>query len=166
MPKRMTDSFEFRLAALRPAPAAVGQASFYYRAGQVSQERAVRRWQFVAAAAAILMTATVGLCGWRVAEAEARVADAEAKRVLPTVVAVPAEIPPTLPPLSASADDDLRPYAPPMMPPKLEAGPTSGEVASSLELRRNILTAGVSYLDAQPKRTQSHFPESSGVPKR
>ena len=44
--------------------------------------------------------------------------------------------------------------------------PTSGEIASSLELRRNILTAGVSYLDAQPKRTQSRFPESSGGPER
>ena len=159
MSDQMTDSFEFKLAALRPAPAGVGQASFYYRAGQVSQERAVRRWQFVAAAAAILMTATVGLCSWRIAEAEARVAEAEAKRVPPTVV-VPTEIPPVVPPLSASADEDLRPYAPPMVPPRPEAGPTSGEVASSLELRRNILTAGVSYLDAQPKRT--HFPESSG----
>ena len=164
MSDRMTDSFEFKLAALRPAPAGIGQASFYYRAGQVSQTRAVRRWQLVAAAAAILMTATVGLCGWRIAEAEARVADAEAKRVPPTVVST--EIPPAVPPLSASVDEDLRPYAPPMVPPKPEVGPTSGEVASSLELRRNILTAGVSYLDAQPKRIQSRFPESSGGAER
>ena len=166
MPDRMTDSFEFKLAALRPAPAGVGQASFYYRAGQVSQERAVRRWQFIAAGAAILMTATVGLCGWRIADAEARVTEAEAKRVPPMVVSVPAEISPAVPPLNASADEDLRPYAPPMVPPRPEAGPTSGEIASSLELRRNILTAGVSYLDAQPKRIQSRFPESSGGPER
>ncbi len=166
MPNRMTDSFEFKLAALRPAPAGIGQASFYFRAGQVSQERAVRRWQFLAAGAALLLTATVGLCGWRIADAEARVTEAEAKRVPPMVAAVPEEISPVVPSQSASTDEDLRPYAPPMVPPRPEAGPTSGEVASSLELRRNILTAGVSYLDAQPKRTQSRFPESSGETER
>ncbi len=143
----LTDSFEHRLAALRPAPADVGQANFYFRAGQVSRDRRVRTWQIITGCTVAVLLATVGIFGWRLHEAETRVAEAERKQVPvpPTVRAV--EIP-ILPP---SADEDLRPYSPPMVPRAAERGPTPGEIASSLELRRNILTAGMSYLDAQQK---------------
>ncbi len=151
MPHRMTDSFEGSLAALRPAPAGVGQASFYFRAGQVSREHAVHVWQIVAGIAAVLLLTTVGICGWRIADAEARVAEAEAKRLPPTVIPVPAEMPIAQFPPNASADEDVRPYSPPLVPPAAEDGMTPGEIASALELRRSILTAGVSYLDAQPR---------------
>ncbi len=152
MPNRMTDSFEGNLAALRPA-AGVGQASFYYRAGQVSRERAVRTWRLLGGVAIALLLVTVGICAWRIRDAELRIADAEAKRIPTAAVAVPPE-PIPLPP-SPSADEDLRPYAPPMSPPDADDDMTPGEVASTLELRRNILTAGLSYLDAQPKRSQT-----------
>ena len=142
----LTDSFEHRLAALRPAPADVGQANFYFRAGQVSRDRQVRTWQILTGCTVAVLLATVGMFGWRVHEAEMRIAEAEMKPV-PTPAVRPVEIP-ILPP---STDEDLRPYSPPMVPRATEPGPTPGEIASSLELRRNILTAGMSYLDAQQK---------------
>ena len=151
MPNPMTDSFEGSLAALRPAPAGVGQASFYYRAGQVSRERAVRTWRLVGSTALALTLATAGFSAWRIHDAETRLAAAEA-RPIPTASAAPLE--PALPPLppSPSADEDLRPFSAPMVPPDAEDDMTPSEGASTLELRRNILTAGVTYLDAQSNR--------------
>ena len=151
MPHGLTDSFEGSLAALRPTPAGVGQASFYYRAGQVSRERAVRTWRLVGSAAVALTLATVVFSAWRIHDAETRLAVADA-RPIPTASAAPAE--PALPPLppSPSADEDLRPFSAPMVPPDAEDEMTPSEVAGTLELRRNILTAGVTYLDAQQRR--------------
>ena len=147
MPDLLTDSFEHRLAALRPAPADVGQANFYFRAGQVSRDRQVRTWQILTGGTVAVLLITMGVFGWRVHEAEARLAEVEMKQVSPTSTARTVETPASQP----IADDDLRPYSPPMVPRAAERGPTPDEIASSLELRRNILTAGVSYLDAQQK---------------
>ena len=149
MPNRMTDSFEGNLAALRPA-AGVGQASFYYRAGQVSKERAVRTWRLLAGSAIALLLVALGICAWSLRDAEIRIAEAEAKRIPTATIAVSPEPLPI--PISPSADEDLRPYAAPMSLAEPVDDMTPGEVASTLELRRNILTAGLSYLDAQPKR--------------
>ena len=154
MRDRMMDSLEHRLAALRPAPAGVGQASFYFRAGQVSRQRAMRTWQAIAGVAVALSLVALGTAGWRIQAAEARLAEAEARRPAVVVVA-PVEPPTPYPPPSASAEEDLRPYSPPVAPCAPEDAPGPGEVASTLELRRSILTAGVSYLDAQPKQTRS-----------
>ena len=143
----LTDSFEHRLATLRPAPADVGQANFYFRAGQVSRDRQVRTWQIITGCMVAVLLATVGIFGWRLHEAEARIAEADIKRASPSPTFRPLETP-VLPP---SVEEDLRPYSPPMVPRATEPGPTPSEIASSLELRRNILTAGLSYLDAQQK---------------
>ena len=143
----LADSFEHRLAALRPAPADVGQANFYFHAGQVSRDRQVRTWQILTGCTVAVLLLTVGLLGWRLHDAETRIAEVDMKRASP---------PPTFRPLETSVlppsvEEDLRPYSPPMVPRATEPSPTPGEIASSLELRRNILTAGMSYLDAQQK---------------
>ena len=147
----MTDSFEGDLAALRPLPAA-GQASFYFRAGQVSRERSVRTWQRVAGGALALLLGTVGASLWRISEAEARASAAEALRVShPVVVRIPAEVPAPLP-SPQSIEEDSRPYAPPMSPRAPDSEPTADEMAATLELRKNILTAGTTYLDSQSRK--------------
>ena len=155
MPNGMTDSFEGNLAALRPAPATVNQASFYFRAGQVSRDRAVGTWQRIGGASMLLLFATVGVSFWRITEAEARATEAEAKRSQPPLI-IPAPsveaVVPSPAPSPVFVDDDQRPYAPPMTPREPETSPTPSEVATTLELRRNILTAGTTYLDAQTKR--------------
>lgn len=149
MPSILTDSFEHRLAALRPAPAGVAQANFYFRAGQVSRDRRVRTWQIVTGCTVAALLATVGMFGCRLHEAETRIAEGEMKQVPAPSTVHPLEIPTVI--LPPSTDEDLRPYSPPMVPRATERGPTPGEIASSLELRGNILTAGMSYLDAQQK---------------
>ncbi len=155
MPNRVTDSFEIDLAALRPAPARVNQASFYFRAGQASRDRAVRTWQGLGGAALALMLAAVGLSYWRIADAEVRVAEAEARRTQnPVVVQAPVEVPAVPIPSPILIEEDSRPYAPPMAPPIEASDPTTAEVAATLELRRNILTAGTTYLDAQSRNSR------------
>ena len=148
----MTDSFEGDLAALRPLPAA-GQASFYFRAGQVSRERSVRTWQRVAGGALALLLGTVGASFWRIADAEERASEAEAQRVRnPVVVRVPEELAPS--PSPQLIEEDSRPYAPPMSPRVPDSDPTAAEMAATLELRKNILTAGTTYLDSQSRKTR------------
>jgi hypothetical protein len=149
----MTDSFESDLAELRPTPASADRASFYFRAGQASRDRSVHTWQGVASAALVVLFAAAGVGYWRIADAEARVAEAEARRTQnPIVVQVPAEVPQTPAPSPILIEEDSRPYAPPMAPHPDADDPSAAEVAATLELRRNILTAGTTYLDAQSKR--------------
>ena len=144
----MTDSFEGRLAALHPAPPSVDRSSFYFRAGQASRDRSVRTWQCIAGSALALMVAAVGLSFWRIAEVEA-------ERVShPVIVRLPAEPPPTPAPSPSFVEEDTRPYAPPMASPLGADDPTAAEVAATLELRRNILTAGTTYLDAQSRNAR------------
>ena len=148
MPNRVTDSFEIDLAALRPAPARANQASFYFRAGQASRDRAVRTWQCLGGTALALMLAVVGLSFWRISEVEAE------RLSHPVIVRLPAEPPPAPAPGPILVEEDTRPYAPPMAPPIEASDPTAAEVAATLELRRNILTAGTTYLDAQSRNAR------------
>jgi len=151
----MTDSFEGNLAALRPAPASVDRASFYFRAGQASRDPRVRIWQCIAGSALALLIATVCVGFGRFADAEARATEAEAQRTRnPIVIRVPAEVPPAPSPNPIDSEDDDRPYAPPMSPGVPESEPTAAELAATLELRRNILTAGTTYLDSQSRKTR------------
>ena len=155
MSNRVTDSFERDLAALHPAPASANQASFYFRAGQASRDRAVRTWQCIGGAALALMVAAVGLSFWRIADPEARVAETDAVRIPnPVIVPAPADLPSAPQPSPSFADEDTRPYAPPMTPRAIESDPTAAELAATLELRRNILTAGTTYLDAQSRNAR------------
>ena len=147
----MTDSFEGDLAALRPVPAA-GQASFYFRAGQVSRDRAIRMWRCVAGATLALLLGTVGASFWRISDAEDRASEVMAQRVSnPVIVHVPV-MPVAPPPSPQLIEEDTRPYAPPMSPRVPDSEPTAEEMAATLELRKNILTAGTTYLDSQSRK--------------
>lgn len=152
MPRELNDSVEFQLAALRPAPANVGQANFYFRAGQASRDRTLRHWQRVVSGLIIALVAVAGYGGYRIHDSEKRFADALAGRPVESAKIGEPPAPVIAVEPYQAIDEPTMPYSPPMVPASADEEPTPVEVADSLELRRKILTVGVTYFDLQQSK--------------
>ena len=140
----LTDPLAAALAKLRPAPAAAEKPAFLYRAGQASRDAVVRRWQAVTLLAAVALVVSWAIGYVRYAELQQRAATAEA-RAQELTTALPAGPPvppaPPTPPVFAVPDAPVPPT-----PPAYDPDPTPQELADALQLRHDILTAGLSLL--------------------
>lgn len=138
-----TDPLAAALARLRPAPAAAEKPAFLFRAGQASRDAVARRWQVVAAVAAVALVGSWVYGAIRFSELQRRAATAEAK--LQEVAAAP--VSPVTPPAPAVPRAFPVPDAPSMpVPPSYESDPTPEELADALRQRNEILTAGLTLL--------------------
>ena len=140
----LTDPLAAALAKLRPAPAAAEKPAFLFRAGQASRDAVARRWKWVAATAVVLLVGSwaVGVALFAEADRRLAVAEARAQELTATLPAGP-PVPPTpaRPPVFAVPDAPVSPT-----PPTYDPDPTPQELADALQLRHDILTAGLSLL--------------------
>jgi hypothetical protein len=173
-PPRRTP-FEWSLAALRPADSGAERPSFMFKAGQASRDTEVRFWRWAAVGCGLLLAAGAGASGWLIADAtrRAELADARASR---------AENPtPQPPPRSGEGEsetlsgsdrvaseasrvrssiDDPTPQPPPRSG-QGEKIPSPRDIAAALQLRRDILVAGLGVIpDGKPAGAPA--PSSTG----
>ncbi len=137
----LTDPLAAALAKLRPAAAAAEKPAFLFRAGQASRDAVVRRWQAVTLLAAVALVASWAYGYVRYAELQQRAATVEARAPESTTALPPAPPTPARPLVFTVPDATVPPT-----PPYYDPDPTPQELADALQLRRDILTAGLTLL--------------------
>lgn len=140
----LTDPLAAALAKLRPAAAAAEKPAFLFRAGQASRDAVARRWKWVAGVAVALLVGSwaVGLAVIGEALRRTETAEARAQELTAAQLAGPPAPPtPARPPVFAVPDAPVPPT-----PPAYDPDPTPQELADALQLRHDILTAGLSLL--------------------
>ncbi|MEO2088894.1 MAG: hypothetical protein ABGY75_05275 [Gemmataceae bacterium] len=192
--------FEWSLAALRPADSGAERPSFMFKAGQASRDGEVRFWRWAAVGCGLLLAAGAGAGGWLIADAtrRAEVAEARANRAEnPTPQPPPRsgegeqeqifaatersggsaaapfsrgeDTPPLPSPASAERPWERGPGGEGYTTPN----PTPKDIAAALQLRRDILVAGLGMIPdgkligtpvpTSPGEWDRHWATPSGV---
>jgi hypothetical protein len=167
MPPPRRSPFEWSLAALRPADSDAGRPSFMFKAGQASRERVVRFWRVLALGCLGALIGGGAMAFWTVVEAEHRAAVAEA-RAANSLLEGKAAIggnrngtadPVPVEPVSGDGQPVVSHDTPAPVPHEepVERGfatqppPSPQAIAAALQLRRDILTAGLGMIpDGKP----------------
>ena len=169
--------FEWSLAALRPADSGAERPSFMFKAGQASRDTEVRFWRWAAVGCGLLLAAGAGAGGWLIADAtrRAEVAEARAAANSPhpaekrdegapwsSTSPLVGEVGETEssrvggqvhnpPPADSSGVDDLPHKGGGVQNVASPPAPTPRDIAAALQLRRDILVAGLGVIpDGKP----------------
>jgi hypothetical protein len=182
MPPPRRSPFEWSLASLRPVDSDAARQSFMYKAGQASRDGSVRFWRVIAVGCLVGLVGCGTLTFWTMRDAQERVAvavaeaKASAARLGNGDRAAGVLPPPARNAAEGATDWNLErsegvgPGHPfpsetpiPLAPLATARGdtPTPRDIAAALQLRRDILTAGLGLIpDGKPGPFQS-VPEST-----